>query len=319
MSSSDRMPASSVPFDADRLDRLMDEAGLDVLIATSKHNVQYLLGGHRAFFFDYMDAMGLSRYLPVFVYVKGAPDKAAYFGHRLESFQRRTSRSGCPAGGDNSSGSVDTMQKAVDYLRDARRGQAHRRRARVPADGCGLGACGAASARSRMRPSCSSACARSSRRRNWRLLRIASERVIDSMLAVIAKPRSRPHQGGTDRSAAARGNDPRPDLRILPDHRRHQPQPRAVEPEVGQGRHPLARFRRQLSRLYRRSVPHGHSGRAGRRARGHAGRDRGDPARLDEADQGRRHGAASSMARPSRWCASPSTTTTCTSSPTAWD
>ena len=69
---------SSIPFDADRLDRLMDEAGIDVLLATSKHNVQYLLGGHRAFFFDYMDAMGLSRYLPVVVYPKGAPDKAAY-------------------------------------------------------------------------------------------------------------------------------------------------------------------------------------------------------------------------------------------------
>src|SRR2546429_9370223 len=80
--------AASIPFDAGRLDRLMDEAGIDVLLATSKHNVQYLLGGHRAFFFDYMDAMGLSRYLPIFVYVKGAPEKAAFFGHRLEGFQK---------------------------------------------------------------------------------------------------------------------------------------------------------------------------------------------------------------------------------------
>ena len=52
--------SSTIPFDAARLDKLMDAAGMDVLIATSKHNVQYLLGGHRAFFFDYMDAMGLS-------------------------------------------------------------------------------------------------------------------------------------------------------------------------------------------------------------------------------------------------------------------
>ena len=73
-----------IPFDADRLDRLMDVAGIDLLCVTSKHNVQYMLGGHRAFFFDYMDAMGLSRYLPVFLYPKGAPQKAAYFGHRLE-------------------------------------------------------------------------------------------------------------------------------------------------------------------------------------------------------------------------------------------
>src|SRR6266478_9360077 len=78
---------SHVPFDADRLDRLMDEAGLDVLIATSKHNIQYLLGGHRSFFFDNMDAIGISRYLPAFVYPKGAPDKAAYFGHGMETYQ----------------------------------------------------------------------------------------------------------------------------------------------------------------------------------------------------------------------------------------
>ncbi len=58
----------AIPFDAAKLDKLMDAAGLDVLVATSKHNVQYLLGAERAIFFDYMDAMGVSRYLPVLVY-----------------------------------------------------------------------------------------------------------------------------------------------------------------------------------------------------------------------------------------------------------
>src|SRR2546423_15594481 len=75
--------APSIPFVADRLDRLMDEAGIDLLVATSKHNVQYLLGGHRAFFFEAMDAMGLSRFLPVLVYPKRARQQAAYFGHRI--------------------------------------------------------------------------------------------------------------------------------------------------------------------------------------------------------------------------------------------
>src|SRR6266852_6323464 len=107
----------AIPFDAERLDRLMEEAGIDVLVATSKHNVQYLLGGHRAFFFDYMDAMGLSRYLPVMVYPKGAPNKAAYFGHRLENFQRENHPFWTPVQQCNSSGSVDTMQKAVDYIK----------------------------------------------------------------------------------------------------------------------------------------------------------------------------------------------------------
>jgi hypothetical protein len=45
-------PQPTAPFDTARLDRLMDEAGIDVLLVTSKHNVQYLLGGHRAFFFE---------------------------------------------------------------------------------------------------------------------------------------------------------------------------------------------------------------------------------------------------------------------------
>jgi len=111
--------SSTIPFDAARLDKLMDDAGMDVLIATSKHNVQYLLGGHRAFFFDYMDAMGLSRYLPVMVYAKGAPDKAAYFGHRLENFQRENNPFWTPVQQCNSSGSIDTMQKAIEHIRKA--------------------------------------------------------------------------------------------------------------------------------------------------------------------------------------------------------
>src|SRR6267154_261801 len=107
----------AIPFDADRLDLLMEEAGIDVLLATSKHNVQYLLGGHRAFFFDYMDAMGLSRYLPIMIYPKGKPEKAAYFGHRLENFQQQVKPLWTPQVQASSSGALDTMQKATDYLR----------------------------------------------------------------------------------------------------------------------------------------------------------------------------------------------------------
>jgi Xaa-Pro aminopeptidase len=114
-------PASglAIPFDHTRLDRLMDEAGIDVVLATSKHNVQYLLGGHRAHFFDYMDATGVTRYLPVFVYPKGAPEKAAYIGHRLESFQHQAKPLWTPETQTASNGSVDAMQKAVDTMRKA--------------------------------------------------------------------------------------------------------------------------------------------------------------------------------------------------------
>jgi Xaa-Pro aminopeptidase len=106
-----------IPFDAKRLDHLMDEAGMDVLLATSKHNVQYLLGGHRAFFFDYMDAMGLSRYLPVMVYPKGKPEKAAYFGHRLEGFQQQVKPLWVSEVQTSSSGALDVMKRATEYLK----------------------------------------------------------------------------------------------------------------------------------------------------------------------------------------------------------
>ncbi len=106
-----------IPFDSNRLDHLMDEAGIDVLIASSKHNVQYLLGGHRSIFFQSMDAMGLSRYLPLVIYPKGSAEKSAYIGHVLESHQREVDRFWTPEVQMRSTTSVDAMQMAIDCLR----------------------------------------------------------------------------------------------------------------------------------------------------------------------------------------------------------
>jgi Xaa-Pro aminopeptidase len=107
----------ATPFDQSRLDRLMDEAGIDVIVATSKHNVQYLTGGHRAHFFDTMDATGITRYLPVLVYSKGQPEKAAYIGHRLEKFQVQVNPLWIADMQTTSAGSVDAMQKAIESIR----------------------------------------------------------------------------------------------------------------------------------------------------------------------------------------------------------
>ena len=109
----------AIPFDHVRLDRLMEQAGIDLLLATSKHNVQYLLGGHRANFFDYMDATGITRYLPVLVYAKGKPEKAAYIGHRLETFQHQAKPLWTPETQTASNTSTEAMQKAVDYMKKA--------------------------------------------------------------------------------------------------------------------------------------------------------------------------------------------------------
>ncbi|HEX4826741.1 MAG TPA: Xaa-Pro peptidase family protein [Xanthobacteraceae bacterium] len=180
--------APSIPFDADRLDRLMDEAGIDVLVATSKHSVQYLLGGHRAFFFESMDAMGLSRYLPVLVYPKGGRQKAAYFGHRMEGFQKENDPFWVSESQTNSSGTVDAMQKAIDHVRKL--GAKPRRIGAelgfLPVDA------GAALRNAFPDSEIVDALFVLERLRavkspeELRKLRIASERVIESMLAVIA-------------------------------------------------------------------------------------------------------------------------------------
>ena len=180
---------ASIPFDADRLDRLMDEAGIDVLCASSKHNVQYLLGGHRAFFFESMDAMGLSRYLPVLVYPKGNKQKAGYFGHRMESYQKENEPFWVGEAQTDSSGSVDTITKAIDHMR-----RAGMKTAKIGAELSFL----PVDAGNALRKAFSDSeivdavfvlerlrAVKSAQ--ELRQLRIASEGVIDSMLAVIAK------------------------------------------------------------------------------------------------------------------------------------
>jgi Xaa-Pro aminopeptidase len=180
--------APAIPFDSDCLDRLMEEADIDVLLATSKHNVQYLLDAERANFFDYMDALGVSRYLPIVIYPKGAQGKAAFIGHRLEAHQREVAPVWTPEAQISASGSVDAMKKAIDHVRKS--GVKPRRigveMAFLPMDaGKALSSAFPDSElvdalfvlerlRARKTPA------------ELEKLRIASDRVIDSMLTVIA-------------------------------------------------------------------------------------------------------------------------------------
>ncbi len=76
--------ALGLHFDSEKLDGLMAAAGIDVFIVSSKHNIQYLLGGYRFFFFFAADAAGLSRYLPLIVYRRGRPEDALYIGNPME-------------------------------------------------------------------------------------------------------------------------------------------------------------------------------------------------------------------------------------------
>jgi Xaa-Pro aminopeptidase len=76
----------AIPFDAARLDGLLEEAGADVLLATSGHAVRYLLGGYRFFLYEVLDGIGMDRYLPIVAYVRGAPERAFYVGAGNEAW-----------------------------------------------------------------------------------------------------------------------------------------------------------------------------------------------------------------------------------------
>jgi len=103
--------------DLARIDRLMDEAGLDALLVTSKHNVQYLLGGYRFIFFSAMDAIGHSRYLPIVVYRRGGAETAAYIGNRMEGGEHANHPFWTPTVLPACWGSVDAAETAVAHLK----------------------------------------------------------------------------------------------------------------------------------------------------------------------------------------------------------
>jgi Xaa-Pro aminopeptidase len=178
--------ARPIPFDTERLDQLMDQAGFDVLLATSKHNVQYLTGGHRSQFFETMDAIGLTRFLPVFVYRKGLPREAAYIGHRLETSQLATTSLWVEDIRAASTGTVDAVELGARFVETGRPIRIGVEKAFLPVD--------AAEALGRALPNARFVDATWALERlrarktayELKMLREASDRVIDAMLAVMA-------------------------------------------------------------------------------------------------------------------------------------
>ncbi len=166
----------------------MDEAGIDALVVTSKHNIQYLLGGYRFFFFDHFDAIGVSRYLPILVYVKGHPERTAYFGNPMERYEQELDRFWVPTFSASARTSTDGIEAAIDRLPALAPGAKRIgiERAFLPAD--------AESALRKGLPQIELVEAQLPLERlravktpqELEALRIASDLVVDSMLAVIA-------------------------------------------------------------------------------------------------------------------------------------
>jgi Xaa-Pro aminopeptidase len=179
--------ATPLPFDRARLDDLLDEAGMDAVVICSKHNIQYLMGGYRFFFFDHFDAIGISRYLPFLVYVKGHPDQSTYVGHGMESYEKALGKFWIPSF-QTAGTTLDSAQHVVDHLRKLAPSlnRVGIERAFLPADAAefiarelsGVTLVEAHLPLERLR-------ARKTKE-ELDLLRAASELVVDSMLAVIA-------------------------------------------------------------------------------------------------------------------------------------
>ena len=73
----------NVPFDAAKLDRLMAEAGLGLVLASTRHNVRYLSGGYYYHFHANSTRMGRSQYL-AFVGVPSSRVRETFFVGRAE-------------------------------------------------------------------------------------------------------------------------------------------------------------------------------------------------------------------------------------------
>ena len=110
---------ADLPYSFAALDAALEAAGLDAIIATSKHNVRYLLGGYQFIFFAAMDAIGQSRYLPAFVYIRGKPDRTAYLANRMEAHEHAVLPFWTPIFRPGFWGSVDVMAAAAEHLQRA--------------------------------------------------------------------------------------------------------------------------------------------------------------------------------------------------------
>ena len=106
-----------LPFDVTKLDTLMDDAGVDLLLATDKDTVQYLLGGYRFFFLAHKDSIGISRYMPALGYPKAAPDKAFYIGHPLEPQHQEVAPLWTPSVRNTQSSSDNAARLAAEEIR----------------------------------------------------------------------------------------------------------------------------------------------------------------------------------------------------------
>jgi len=76
-----------LPFNSDRLAALMEDAGLDLLLVHTRHNLRYLTGGYYFHFYNHFTRIGRSQYLPLLGLPRESLDAAFYIAHSEERGQ----------------------------------------------------------------------------------------------------------------------------------------------------------------------------------------------------------------------------------------
>ena len=207
------------------------------------------MGGYSFLFFSVMDAIGHSRYLPVVIYAKGRPDRAAYVGHGMETFDNAVRAFWTPAFYPTASSTTDAAVLAVEHLAKIGAGRRpDRDRAGVPARGRAGGAGGAAGGRAVRR--CHRRAGAAAGGEDAGGARQAAAGVGahhrrdagDDRLGARGDDQGRDH-----RAAAARGGRAGAAFRLLPADARGEPQPGAVGAGLGGGRGHVDRLRAAIS------------------------------------------------------------------------
>ena len=218
------------------------------MIASSKHNIQYLLGGYRFFFFDAHDADGLEPLSAALRLFQGRAGALRLCRPRDGELGARQRHDPVP---DDRSG--EPQQRATRCAAPSPTSRARRKKLRIgveraflPADVGERAAREPARRGDRRRDPAARASARRKSKAELELLRKASDGVVDSMLAVIAT-----HGPGTTKREIAEALRREEVQRGLNFEycliaAGAEPEPRALRPGVARGRRAVARFRRQL-------------------------------------------------------------------------
>lgn len=78
-----------LPFDGAKLDRLMEEAGADLVLAFTRHNIRYLCGGYFYHFHERFQAIAEAQYTPLLGVPRAQPERAFLVGGSGERGQAK--------------------------------------------------------------------------------------------------------------------------------------------------------------------------------------------------------------------------------------